>query len=193
VLRTTAEDLERLERQIDLQGSSYRDLANLAKERGEELLQMPAIMPANGRLVSGFGMRMHPIDKVRRMHYGIDITVPRGTPVIATADGIVKSTGRKGGYGITVEIRHPKSGYTTRYTHLSKVPNTTRRGRKVKRGDLIAFSGSTGRSTAPHVHYEVMDASGRQVNPIDFFAPGMTPSKYEKLKKEAEASVASLD
>lgn len=193
VLRATAQNIERLERQIHLQAASYRDLTKLARERSEELRELPAIMPVDGRLVSGFGMRMHPIDRVRRMHYGIDITVPRGTPVVATAAGIVKSTGRRGGYGVTVEVRHPKSGYTTRYTHLSKIPSTTRRGRKVNRGDLIAFSGSTGRSTAPHVHYEVLNATGQQVNPIDFFAPGMTPSEFEKLRKEAETSLTSLD
>jgi murein DD-endopeptidase MepM/ murein hydrolase activator NlpD len=193
VLRSTAENLDRLEREVDLQASSYRELVELARERSEELRQLPAIMPSDGRLVSGFGMRMHPIDHVRKMHYGIDITVPRGTPVVATADGIIKYTGRKGGYGITVEVRHPESGYITRYTHLSKIPKTTRRGRTVQRGDVIAFSGNTGRSTAPHVHYEILDASGRQVNPIDFFAPGMTPSEYERLRVEAQKDVASLD
>jgi len=193
VLRATAENLDRLEREADLQTSSYRDLVDLARKHSEELRQLPAIMPSDGRLVSGFGMRMHPIDRVRRMHTGIDITTPRGTPVVATADGVVKYSGRRGGYGITVEIKHPKSGYVTRYTHLSKVPNTTRRGRSVKRGDVIAFSGDTGRTTAPHVHYEVMDSSGRRINPIDFFAPGMTPSEYEKLKQEAEFAAASLD
>ena len=127
------------------------------------------------------------------MHYGIDITTPKGTPVVATADGVVKSTGRKGGYGITVEISHKQAGYVTRYAHLSKIPNTTRRGRKVKRGDVIAYSGNTGRSTAPHVHYEVFDSSGRQINPIDFFAPGMTPSEFERLKKAAETAISPLD
>ncbi|MFV1981504.1 MAG: peptidoglycan DD-metalloendopeptidase family protein [Rhodothermia bacterium] len=193
VLRATAENLDRLERETDLQTSSYRDLVYLARERTEELRELPAIMPTDGRVVSGFGMRMHPIDRVRRMHTGIDITVPTGTPVVATADGIVKSTGRRGGYGLTVDIKHPKSGYVTRYTHLSKIPNTTRRGRKVKRGDVIAFSGNTGRSTAPHVHYEVIDSTGRRVNPIDFFAPGTTPSEYERLKTQAESATASLD
>jgi murein DD-endopeptidase MepM/ murein hydrolase activator NlpD len=193
VLRATAENLDRLEREAELQSSSYRELVELARVREEELRELPSIMPSEGRVVSGYGMRMHPIDRVRRMHYGIDITTPKGTPVIATADGVVKSTGRKGGYGITVDVKHTKSGYVTRYTHLSKIPKTTRRGHKVKRGDLIAYSGSTGRTTAPHVHYEILDASGRRANPIDFFAPGMTPSEYERLKSEAEAAVVSLD
>jgi murein DD-endopeptidase MepM/ murein hydrolase activator NlpD len=193
VLRSATENLDRLEREVDLQSSSYRELVELARARSEELKQLPAIMPADGRLVSGFGMRMHPIDHVRKMHYGIDITVPKGTPVVATADGVVKYTGRKGGYGITVEVRHSDSGYITRYTHLSRIPKSTRRGRRVKRGDVIAFSGNTGRSTAPHVHYEILDLSGRQVNPIDFFAPGMTPSEYERLRSDAERDVASLD
>jgi murein DD-endopeptidase MepM/ murein hydrolase activator NlpD len=193
VLRETAENLDRLERQIEIQGSSYRELIALARERTEELHELPAIMPANGRLVSGFGVRMHPIDKVRRMHTGIDITTPRGTPVVATADGVVSYAGRRGGYGITVEIKHRKSGYTTRYAHLSQIPKSTRVGRRVNRGDLIAYSGSTGRSTAPHVHYEVLNSLGRSINPIDFFAPGMTPDEFQKLRKEAESAVSPLD
>lgn len=193
VLRETAENLDRLERQMEIQGSSYRELIELARRRTEELKELPAIMPANGRLVSGFGVRLHPIDHVRRMHTGIDITTPRGTPVVATADGVVSFTGRRGGYGITVEVKHKKSGYTTRYAHLSKIPESTRVGRRVSRGELIAYSGSSGRSTAPHVHYEVLNASRRAVNPIDFFAPGMTPDEYQRLHHEAEAAVSPLD
>jgi murein DD-endopeptidase MepM/ murein hydrolase activator NlpD len=193
VLRETAENLDRLERQIQIQGSSYRELIEMARERTDELHELPAIMPANGRLVSGFGVRMHPIDKVRRMHAGIDITTPRGTPVVATADGVVSYAGRRGGYGITVEIKHRKSGYTTRYAHLSKIAESTRVGRRVTRGDLIAYSGSTGRSTAPHVHYEVLNTSRRAINPIDFFAPGMTPDEFQKLRHEADSAVSPLD
>lgn len=193
VMRQTAESLDRLERQMEIQGASYRDLIDLARKRTDELHQLPAIMPANGRLVSGYGVRLHPIDRVRRMHTGIDITTPRGTPVVATADGVVSYTGRRGGYGITVEIRHKKSGFTTRYAHLSRIPESTRVGRQVSRGEVIAFSGSSGRSTAPHVHYEVLDASRRAVNPIDFFAPGMTPSEFQRLREDAENAVSPLD
>lgn len=193
VLRYTAESLDRLERKIAIQNSSYRDLVALANDRADALRQLPAIMPADGRLVSGFGIRTHPIDRVKRMHSGIDITAPKGTPVVATADGIVKFTGRKGGYGNLVEIWHKKSGYVTRYAHLSDIPRTTRRGRTVQRGEIIAFSGNTGRSTAPHVHYEVLDASGRHVNPINFFAPGMTPSEFERLLKESDEAISPLD
>lgn len=193
VLRETAENLDRLERQMEIQGSSYRELIELARRRTEELKELPAIMPANGRLVSGFGVRLHPIDHVRRMHTGIDITTPRGTPVVATADGVVSYAGRRGGYGITVEVKHRKSGYTTRYAHLSRIPETTRVGRRVSRGELIAYSGSSGRSTAPHVHYEVLNSARRAINPIDFFAPGMTPDEYRRLHHEAETAVSPLD
>ncbi|HEX9659157.1 MAG TPA: peptidoglycan DD-metalloendopeptidase family protein [Rhodothermales bacterium] len=193
VLRQTAESLDRLERQMEIQGSSYRELIALARKRADELQELPAIMPSNGRLVSGYGVRLHPIDQVRRMHSGIDITTPRGTPVVATADGVISYSGRRGGYGITVEIKHRKSGYTTRYAHLSRIPETTRVGRYVERGELIAYSGSSGRSTAPHVHYEVLNASRRAINPIDFFAPGMTPDEFERLQHEAENAVSPLD
>ncbi|MGA7307146.1 MAG: M23 family metallopeptidase [Rhodothermales bacterium] len=193
VLRETAENLDRLERQMEIQGSSYRELIDLARRRKEALQELPAIMPANGRLVSGFGVRLHPIDHVRRMHTGIDISAPRGTPVVATADGVVSYAGRRGGYGITVEVKHRKSGYTTRYAHLSKIPEITRVGRRVSRGEVIAFSGSSGRSTAPHVHYEVLNSARRAINPIDFFAPGMTPDEYHRLHHEAESAVSPLD
>jgi len=193
LLKNTSQKIDQLERQLGLQSASYQELTQLAREHSTRMAEMPAILPSDGPLVSTFGMRFHPILRVRRMHYGVDIHVPRGTPVVATGDGVIQSSGRGSGFGRYVKVKHPTLGYTTVYAHLSSVPRTTRKGRKVKRGDVIGFSGSSGLSTAPHLHYEVHDASGRAVNPIYFLAPGMTPAQYKKMMENAEQSTISLD
>lgn len=191
LLRNTSETLDKLERQLDLQGKSYRALLSKAERRAEALNEMPSIRPSDGRLVSGFGLRLHPIDHIRKMHHGLDFVVPVGTKIFATGDGTVSFVGRRGGYGITVEITHPKSGYMTRFSHLSN--SLVRQGQQVKRGDALALSGNTGRSTGPHLHYEVRDGRGNSLNPIDFFAPSMTPQAYMQLVREADQTVSSLD
>lgn len=193
LLRNTARQIDQLERQIGLQNASYRELTRLAEAHEVRLAEMPAILPADGPLVSGFGMRFHPILKIRRMHYGIDIHVPRGTPVVSTGDGVVVSAGKGAGFGNYVKVSHPSLGYTTLYAHLSKIPRRIRKGRKVRRGELIGYSGNTGLSQAPHLHYEVHDARGRALNPIYFFAPGMTPSQYKALREASNAPTAALD
>jgi murein DD-endopeptidase MepM/ murein hydrolase activator NlpD len=181
LLRETASALDRLERQMALQSTSYRDLKRFAQARADELAQLPAIRPANGLLVSGYGMRMHPILKVRKMHSGIDLLLEMGTPVVATGDGVIKRTGRSYTYGRYVDIEHPAAGYMTRYAHLSKIGDGMRRGVRVKRGDVVAYSGNSGRSTGPHLHYEVRDLDGRPLNPVQFLVPDMTPDAYQTL------------
>ncbi len=193
MLRQSAQMLDELERKISLQNSSYRQLTRLAVERDRRLEEMPAILPADGRVVSGYGVRYHPILKVRRMHHGLDIVVPVGTPVHATGDGVVKQAGRNVGYGNYVEIEHGDTGYTTLYAHLSKISSHIKPGRKVTRGEEIAFSGNTGRSSGPHLHYEVRDAENRTLNPVYFFAPSMTPQAYNELLAAADQESASLD
>ncbi len=193
LLRNTARQIDQLERQIGLQNASYRELTRLAAARSVRLAEMPAILPADGPVVSGYGMRFHPILRIRRMHYGIDIHVPRGTPVVAAGDGVVVAAGKGAGFGNYVKVEHPSLGYTTLYAHLSRIPRTTRKGRKVKRGELIGYSGNTGLSNAPHLHYEVHDAQGRAINPVYFFAPSMTPSRYQKLLEASRAPTVALD
>ncbi|GIV58112.1 MAG: M23 family peptidase [Bacteroidetes bacterium] len=193
LLRETTRQLDQLERQIGLQNASYRELTRLAAEHEVNMAEMPAILPADGPLVSGYGMRFHPILRVRRMHYGVDLLVPRGTPVVATGDGVVLEAGKGSGFGNYVKLHHPSLGYTTLYAHLSRIPKHIRRGRKVSRGELIGYSGNTGLSSAPHLHYEVHDAEGRALNPIFFFAPGLTPSEYQRLHEAAHQSTSSLD
>lgn len=193
LLRNSSEQIDQLERQIGMQNASFRELSRLAEKRDTWLAEMPAILPADGPVVSGFGMRRHPILRVNKMHGGIDILVRTGSPVVATGDGVIKSTAFNGTYGHHVELQHPSTGYTTLYAHLSSIPKEIRAGKKVKRGDRIAFSGNTGRSTGPHLHYEVRDEQGRSVNPIYFFAPSMTPHQYRALLKVSEDSHIALD
>lgn len=193
MLRESAQLLDELERRINLQNASYRQLSTLAGSRERELEEMPAILPADGRLVSGYGMRYHPILRVRRMHHGIDIVMPIGSPVYATGNGIVKDAGRNAGYGNYIEIEHPSTGYTTLYAHLSEIGSGIRAGATVERGQKIGLSGNTGRSTGPHLHYEVRDTDGRTLNPVYFFAPSMTPTAYRELLEESQRESASLD
>jgi len=194
LLRETSQQLDQLERQMSLQNTSYRELSELAAEQEAWLVQLPAILPANGPVISGFGMRRHPILKIVRMHPGVDIAVNSGTPVFATADGVVdEAQWNANGYGYHVVLRHPHAGHKTLYAHLSKIPDHIRPGKAVKRGEQIGLSGNTGLSKAPHLHYEVHDLEGRRLNPIRFFAPSMTPHQYKTLLAQSEGSSVSLD
>lgn len=193
LLRETAQQLDGIERQISLQNTSFRELESLARSRELALAQMPAIKPVDGPVVSGFGRRMHPKLKVRRMHAGLDFLVNTGTPVFSTGEGVVKKVAYSAGYGKHVVIDHKDAGYTTLYAHLSEVPKHIRRGKKVKRGEEIALSGNTGLSTGPHLHYEVRDTDRRPLNPVQFFAPTMTPQEYARLLEEASRPTMPLD
>jgi murein DD-endopeptidase MepM/ murein hydrolase activator NlpD len=115
-----------------------------------------------GSMTSGFGLRRHPISGDIRQHHGVDFAAPSGSPIIASADGKVGTAGWQGGYGLLVALDH-KGGVQTRYAHLSAVNVTP--GQRIKKGDVIGFVGSTGRSTGPHLHYEVR-INGRAVNPV---------------------------
>ncbi|NNF03318.1 MAG: M23 family metallopeptidase [Rhodothermales bacterium] len=193
LLTQTSMSLDQLERQLAVQTDSYRELTRLADQHADALSHMPAIFPVDGRITSGFGRRFHPVLKVERMHYGLDFHAPVGTPVYATGDGVIEQTGRGSGLGRYVRIKHGDTGYVTVFGHLSEVPREVRRGRRVKRGDLIGYSGNTGLSNAPHLHYEVRDSEDRSLNPIYFVAPSMTPSEYERLLAEAANTTYIFD
>lgn len=187
LLRETANSLDQLERQMSLQNMSYRELTKQAEQREAYLEELPALIPADGPIVSGYGRRFHPILKVRKMHGGIDVLVRPGTPVIAPANGVVYRVGNSPTYGRYVDLRHPASGYMTRFAHLSEAADGLRRGQRIERGDTIAYSGNSGRSTGPHLHYEVRELdTKRTVNPVYFFAPDMTPTRYEDLLAKTE-------
>ncbi len=151
--------------EVNFEKNNYETIKNKLEYNKRLYRAIPAIKPADGPYGDKFGMRWHPILKIRRMHNGIDILVNTGSPVYSTGDGIVSFVGRRGGYGKVVEIDHG-FGYMTLYAHLSKY--LVRKGQKVKRGDEIALSGNTGRlSTGPHLHYEVRH-NGIPLNPRNF-------------------------
>lgn len=172
--------LDRITSQLVVQSKSFDELIELAKNKEAMMAAIPAIQPIKkdkGRLVSGYGMRFHPILKYRRMHWGIDFSAPTGTPIYATADGEIQFTGRKGGYGNCVVIKHG-FGYETLYGHMNQI--AVRRKQKVKRFEIIGYVGNTGLSRAPHVHYEVIK-DHKKINPVFFFYNDFTPAEFEKI------------
>ncbi len=152
-------------RKVAFEKSQYLEISDKLKENKKLYAAIPAIRPCLGEISSGFGMRMHPILHIVRMHDGIDIVTNVGTPVHATGNGVIDFVGHRGGYGLAVEIDHG-FGYRTIYAHLSKP--LVKEGQKVKRGQVIALSGDTGLSTGPHLHYEVRH-DGVAINPENFF------------------------
>ena len=159
-------DIEKLSRQVNFELASYETIYEKVKNDIDRIRHIPSIRPVNGGFLnSNFGYRQDPIDNVRRFHQGQDFAVPTGTPIFAPADGIVKRAYYIGGFGNHIKLEH-SSGYTTTFSHLSKI--FVRHGQKIKRGDVIGETGNTGRSTAPHLHYEV-HYRGTPKNPLDYF------------------------
>lgn len=190
VLKEAEKKLDRLKNKLMLQAASYDELASRFSEMKDELNRIPAIKPVPGRLISGWGMRMHPIHRIRRMHTGIDLQARTGTPVHATGAGVITFSGLKGnGYGKHIDVNHGY-GYETKYAHLSKI--SVKKGQRVKRGDIIGYSGNTGLSKGPHLHYEII-RNGIKINPIDYFYADLTPDEYNTMKKEAQVENESMD
>ncbi len=197
LLIATQQKVDKLKNQLAIQSQSLDQVQNLASDKEVMLASVPAIKPIrsdkmkrNIRSMSGFGWRIHPIFKRRKMHTGIDFTCPSGTPIIATGDGRVsKIEKRKSGYGLSIVIDHG-FGYLTRYAHMSKID--VKNGEKVKRGQVIGAVGSTGTSTAPHLHYEVIH-KGKKVNPIHYCMDGLSPSEYQELVDMAATGNQSFD
>ena len=183
LVKSSMKKLDKLKKQTYIQSRSFDEVVELAKDKNKLLSSIPAIQPVANkdltRLVSGFGMRIHPVYKVRKLHTGVDFSAPTGTPIYATGDGkVVPEQGIGGsGYGNHVVIYHG-FGYHTLYAHMSKV--NVKIGQQVKRGDIIGYVGSTGTSTAPHLHYEVIK-NGQKINPINFFYNDLSPEEYEQM------------
>jgi murein DD-endopeptidase MepM/ murein hydrolase activator NlpD len=179
---------------IQAQQSSYQEVAQLIKDKEKLLAHTPAIQPVSNknlnRIASGFGYRIDPIYKTTKLHAGLDFTAPQGTPIYATANGRVETAGNTGdGYGRHVIINHGY-GYKTLYAHMVRVK--ARVGQTIKRGEVIGWVGSTGKSTGPHCHYEVIK-NGRPIDPIYFFYNDLTPAQFDRILKQAAASNQSLD
>ncbi|MDX5327146.1 MAG: M23 family metallopeptidase [Bacteroidota bacterium] len=190
-----ARKLDIITKKMYVQSKSFDEVQGLAREKEQMLASIPAIQPVSNkdlkRIASGFGYRIHPIYKVRKLHAGIDFSAPRGTPIFATGDGVISNDREVGGtgYGKWVVIDHGY-GYQTLYAHMSDV--LVRRGQKVKRGDVIGYVGNTGQSTAPHLHYEVVK-NGRKINPINFFYNDLSPEEYEIIVNIASQENQSFD
>jgi murein DD-endopeptidase MepM/ murein hydrolase activator NlpD len=179
---------------MEAQRSSYQEVAQLIKDKERLLAHTPAIQPVSNknlnRIASGFGYRIDPIYKTTKLHAGLDFTAPQGTPIYATANGRVETAGNTGdGYGRHVIVNHGY-GYKTLYAHMVRVK--ARVGQTVKRGEVIGWVGSTGKSTGPHCHYEVIK-NGRPIDPIYFFYNDLTPAQFDRILKKAAASNQSLD
>ncbi|WP_297695213.1 M23 family metallopeptidase [uncultured Eudoraea sp.] len=191
---STNKRLDIIQKQMVIQSKSLDEITKLAEEKEKLLAAIPAIQPVNNeeltRMASGFGWRSDPFTKARKMHRGMDFTAPKGTPIYATGDGVViRADNNASGYGKHIRIDHGY-GYMTLYGHLSRY--NVKRRQKVKRGDLIGFVGSTGRSEAPHVHYEVWK-EGQRINPINFYYGSLSAEEFENMLKFATQENQSLD
>jgi murein DD-endopeptidase MepM/ murein hydrolase activator NlpD len=187
------EKIDRLRRKIYIESKSQDEVVELAENKEKLFAAIPAIQPiANKQLIalaSGFGLRIHPVYKVKKMHTGIDFAAPIGTPIYATADGVIEEVSVKfSGYGKMIVIDHG-FGYQSRYAHMHEF--AVRQGQKVKRGDLIGYVGNTGLSTAPHLHYEVL-LNGVLINPVHYFYNDLSAAEYEKVIELASIENQSL-
>lgn len=188
-LRDAEAKLNNLTYKIELQNRSFEHLSKLLKENQEKLKRIPAVKPVPGVVISGFGVRVHPILHIRKEHMGLDFTAPIGTPVMATADGVIVTATAGNGYGNQIEIDHGY-GFVTKFAHLSEFK--VKVGDEVKRGDLIALTGNTGLSSGPHLHYEIIK-NGEKIDPVDYFYQDLSPKEYEQFRKEAAAASQTMD
>ncbi|OYU84577.1 MAG: peptidase M23 [Flavobacterium sp. BFFFF2] len=194
LIENTSKRVDVLTKRLAIQSKSLDEIIKLAKEKNKLLAAIPAIQPVKNEnlkhVASGFGYRSDPFTKVRKMHEGMDFTAKTGTPIFATGDGVVSRADNKvSGYGNHIVVRHG-FGYETLYGHLSQYK--CRPGQRVKRGDVIGLVGSTGRSEAPHLHYEV-HKDGKVVNPINFYYGNISAADYVAISKVANQENQSLD
>jgi murein DD-endopeptidase MepM/ murein hydrolase activator NlpD len=194
IIINTTKKIDQLTKQLYLQSKSFDEIINLAKNKTKMLSSIPAIQPVSNkdlsRMASGYGYRIHPIYKTRKLHAGMDFSAKTGTEIYATGDGVVSKVKKsRRGYGNHVKINHG-FGYETLYAHMSKY--IVKRGQKVKRGEIIGYVGNTGTSVAPHLHYEVHKEK-RKINPVNFYYNDLNPDEYEKMLEISSQSNQSFD
>ncbi|MBN2174900.1 MAG: M23 family metallopeptidase [Bacteroidales bacterium] len=194
IIIETAQKLDRIHSQLVVQSKSFDEVYDMARNKSQMLACIPAIQPVSNkdlkRLSSYYGYRTDPIYKVKKFHPGIDFSAPTGTEIYATGDGVVSEiVHSRRGYGNRLTIDHDY-GYETMYAHIHEFK--VRKGQKVKRGQLIATVGNTGKSTAPHLHYEIRK-NGNRVDPIYFFFNDLTPEEYEKVLDLSTRPSQSMD
>lgn len=191
---SSSKQLDQLAKQLYIQSKSFDNVYKMAVNKKNMLAHLPAIQPINNkdlrRVSSGFGVRIDPITKIKKFHSGIDFAAIKGAPIYATGAGVVvRADNTARGYGNHVVIDNGY-GYRTLYGHMSKMAVVA--GEKVKRGEVIGYVGSTGRSTGPHVHYEVIK-KGKAINPINYFYNDLTPEQYHKMTLIANRPNQSMD
>jgi len=194
IISSTAVLLKELMNRIKSQEKSYGEIDDLVKNKQQMLASIPAIQPVSNkdlnRIASGFGYRIDPIYKTVKFHAGLDFTAPSGTPIYATGDGVVEEASLSDvGYGNHVVVRHGY-GYKTLYGHMLRTK--VKSGQTVKRGDVLGWVGSTGKSTGPHCHYEVMK-NGEKVDPVYFFFNDLSPEEFDRMLKIARSGNQSFD
>lgn len=195
LLKASSERMDRITKRLYVQSKSFDEVVELAKNKEKLIASIPAIMPLNKKdlahaVTSGFGWRTHPIYKTMQFHPGMDFSAEQGTPIYATGDGVVERADNLAqGYGNHVVIDHGY-GYKTLYGHMSRI--ATQAGKKVVRGQLIGYVGSTGLSTAPHVHYEVIK-NMEKVNPINYYYNDLSPEEYQLLVELSKKDSQSFD
>lgn len=191
---STSQKLDQIAKQLYIQSKSFDEVIELATKKSDMLASIPAIQPVANkelkRLSSGYGRRIDPYYKKPKFHYGVDFSAPKGTPIYATGNGTIKKTKKsRRGFGNHLIIDHGY-GYESLYAHMQKY--IVRKGQKVKRGDLIGYVGNSGKSTAPHLHYEV-HKDGRKVNPAYYFHNDLTPEEFDRMLELAAQENQSFD
>ncbi len=194
LLIETSKKLDRLAGQLYVQSKSFDEVYDMARNKENMLACIPAIQPVNNiklkRLSSYYGYRIDPVYKIKKFHAGVDFSAPQGTPIYASGSGkVIKTHKSRRGYGNTVTIDHGY-GYTTFYAHIKDIH--VKRGQEVKRGQIIGTVGNTGKSTAPHLHYEVRK-NNRTVNPIYYFFNDLSPEEFETVLTLSKLPNQSLD
>ena len=194
IVKETAKKIDMVESQLNVQSKSFDDVYDMAKNKAKMLSSIPAIMPVKDvdiyRISSHYGYRTDPFYKVQKLHGGIDFAGPIGTHIYCTGDGVVEKVSLgNSGYGNNIIVNHGY-GYKTRYAHINK--SYVKVGQKVKRGEYIADMGNSGKSTAPHLHYEVIK-NDKAINPVNFFFNDLTPEEYDKIIELSEKPSMTMD
>ena len=194
LLISTSKKIDQISKQLYIQSKSFDEVIDMALKKSEMMASIPAIQPVKNkelkRVASGYGRRIDPYYKKLKFHYGVDFSAPKGTPIYATGNGTVAKVEKsKRGFGNHVVINHG-FGYESLYAHMSKY--TVRKGQKVKRGDIIGYVGSTGKSTAPHLHYEV-HKDGRKINPAYYFHNDLSPEEFDRMLELSSQENQSFD
>ena len=194
LVKSLTGQLNTLSLQVAYQNKSYNEIDDMIKDKQKLLAAIPAIQPVSNKdlrhIASGFGYRVDPVYKITKFHAGLDFAATQGTPIYATADGVVKEASYDaGGYGNHVVLNHGFS-YETLYGHMVRIKVHV--GQQIKRGEVIGWVGSTGKSTGPHCHYEV-HKGGQPVDPVYFFYNYLTPEQYDQVLKLSKAANQSFD